>query len=105
LSATVEARLLDAGRAAVAQGRAPTLSAWVNDALRRQADHDLRMAALDEFLAAYEAEHGRITDDELRRATGNARARATVVRSPPPATRRDPGAKARGRGSRKRGAA
>jgi hypothetical protein len=40
LSATVEAELLAAGRAAVAEGRAESLSAWVNDALRRQADHD-----------------------------------------------------------------
>jgi len=38
----------------------------VNDALRRQADHDRRMRALDDFLDAYEAEHGEITEDEVR---------------------------------------
>ena len=68
LSATVEAELLAAGRAAVAEGRAESLSAWVNNALRRQAEHDRRMQALDEFLAAYEAEHGEITGrTEIRR--------------------------------------
>ena len=55
LSATVEAELLAAGRAAVAEGRAESVSAWVNDALRLKADHDRRLRALDDFLAAYEA--------------------------------------------------
>jgi len=82
LSATVEADVLAAGRAAVSEGRAENLSAWVNDALRRQADHDRRMTALDNFLASYEAEHGEITDDEMRDATRRTRARAVVVRSP-----------------------
>jgi hypothetical protein len=35
------------------------------------------MQALDEFLAAYEAEHGEITDDEMRAATRRARERAS----------------------------
>jgi len=83
LSATVEAELLAAGRAAVAEGRAESLSAWVNNALRRQADHDRRMQALDDFLAAYEAEHGEITDDEIREAERRSRGRAVVVRTPP----------------------
>lgn len=84
LSATVEAELLAAGRAAVTEGRAKNLSAWVNGALRRQADHDRRMTALDAFLDAYEAEHREIDQDELRDATRRARARAVVVRPPPP---------------------
>lgn len=83
LSATVENDLLAAGRAAVAEGRAESLSAWVNDALRRQADHDRRVRALDEFLQAYETEHGEITEEEVRAATRRTRARAVVVRTPP----------------------
>ncbi|CAN5908572.1 hypothetical protein BH23ACT10_BH23ACT10_38500 [soil metagenome] len=83
LSATVEADLLAAGRAAVADGRAENLSAWVNAALRRQADHDRRIRALDDFLELYEAEHGVITDDEIRQATRRTRARAVVVRAAP----------------------
>lgn len=82
LSATVEAELLVAGRAAVTDGRAESLSAWVNGALRRQADHDGRMKALDEFLDAYEAEHGEITEQEMQAAAHRARARAVVVRGP-----------------------
>jgi Arc/MetJ-type ribon-helix-helix transcriptional regulator len=81
LSATVEAELLAAGRAAVAEGRAESVSAWVNDALRLKADHDRRLRALDDFLAAYEAEHGTITDDEIRQATRRGRAGAVVVRT------------------------
>ena len=83
LSATVEAKLLAAGRAAVAEGRAESLSAWVNDALRRQTDIDRKLAALDSFFAAYEAEHGEITDEEMRDATRRTRGRAVVVRTPP----------------------
>ncbi|MBW3604718.1 MAG: hypothetical protein KY460_07360 [Actinobacteria bacterium] len=81
LSATVEADLLAAGRTAVAEGRARNLSAWVNDALKRQAEHDRRMAALDRFLESYESEHGEITDSEIRDATRRTRARAVVVRA------------------------
>jgi hypothetical protein len=80
LSASVDARLLAAGHAAVAAGRAPNLSAWVNEALNRQVEHDRRTAALDDFLAAYEAEHGEITDDDIRQASRRARRASVVVR-------------------------
>lgn len=83
VSASVDHDLVDAGHAAVAAGDAESFSAWVNDALRRQVDHDRRLRALDEFLTAYEAEHGEITDDEIRDATRRARARAVVVHSEP----------------------
>lgn len=82
LSATIEADLLEAGRVAVAEGRAESMSAWVNGALRRQADHDRRMKALDEFLDGYEAAHGKITEQEIEAATRRARSRAVVVRTP-----------------------
>lgn len=80
LSATVEADVLRAGQHAVAEGRAESLSAWVNDALKRQAEHDRRMKALDDFFREYEAEHGVITDEEIREATRHFRARAIRVR-------------------------
>ena len=79
LSATVESELLDAARAAVEAGRAASVSDWVNQALHRQADHDRRMAALDRFIAAYETEHGEITDDEMQAARRSARADAVRV--------------------------
>ena len=97
LSATVEAEVLAAGRAAVADGRAESLSAWVNGALRRQADHDRRLKALDDFLAAYEAEHGEITAEEIDAASRRSRGRAVIIRAEP--------AKPAARTRRKRGAA
>ena len=81
LSASIDVDLMQAGHDAVAEGRAESISAWVNDALRLKADHDQRMRALDEFLAAYEAEHGEITREEIRGAARRARGRATVVRA------------------------
>jgi Arc/MetJ-type ribon-helix-helix transcriptional regulator len=83
LSASVDAELIAAAQEAVAHGRAETVSAWVNEALRLKADHDRRLAALDEFLAAYEAEHGEITEQEMRDAARRARAGAVVVRGGP----------------------
>ncbi|MGH9162060.1 MAG: hypothetical protein ACRD2X_18990 [Vicinamibacteraceae bacterium] len=80
LSASIDADLLEAARTAVADGRISTVSAWVNEALQRQAEHDRRMRALDDFLATYEAEHGPITDDEIHAASRRARARALVAR-------------------------
>ena len=81
LSASIDAELLDAAHAAVAEGRAASISAWVNDALLLKEEHDRRMQALDAFLAAYEAEHGEITEVEIDEAVRRARPRATVVRS------------------------
>jgi Arc/MetJ-type ribon-helix-helix transcriptional regulator len=83
LSASVDAELVAAAQEAVARGEADSVSAWVNDALRLKADHDGRLAALDEFLAAYEAEHGEITEQEMHDAARRARAGAVVVRGRP----------------------
>jgi Arc/MetJ-type ribon-helix-helix transcriptional regulator len=83
LSASVDADLVAVAQEAVTGGRAESISAWVNDALRLKADHDRRLQALDDFLAAYEAEHGEITDDEMRDAARRARERAVVVRGNP----------------------
>jgi hypothetical protein len=80
LSASVDAAVLAAAQAAVSEGRATNVSAWVNDALHRQAEHDSRMRALDSFLEGYEAKHGVITAHEIEQATRRARERALVVR-------------------------
>jgi hypothetical protein len=80
LSASVDAEVLAAAQAAVSEGRAPNVSAWVNQALQRQAEHDARMRALDHFLAHYEAGHGTISEEEIHEATRRARAGAVVVR-------------------------
>lgn len=83
LSASVDAELVHAAQMAVDEGRADSISAWVNEALWLKTEHDRRMQALDSFLAAYEAERGAITEEEIGEAVRRARSRATVVRSAP----------------------
>lgn len=83
LSATVRADVLKAGRRAVAEGRAESLSAWVSDALARQAEHDERTQAMAEAIRRYEAEFGAITAEDMRAATRTTRARAISVRPRP----------------------
>ena len=80
LSVSVDADLVAAGRAAVEAGQAESLSSWVSVALERQAQHDARLAAMDEFLAEYEEEHGVITEEEMEAVERGVRKRAIVVR-------------------------
>jgi Arc/MetJ-type ribon-helix-helix transcriptional regulator len=80
LSVTVDADVVEAARAAVSSGRVGSVSAWVNEALHRQVDHERRLRGLDQFLAAYEAEHGTITEEEMAEVARTTRAGATVVR-------------------------
>ncbi|MGH7439565.1 MAG: hypothetical protein ACRENE_28075 [Polyangiaceae bacterium] len=82
LSASVDADLVAAAEAAVARGRLESVSAWVNEALRAKAEQDRRLEALGVFIAAYEAEHGEISAEEMRDAARRARARARTVRVP-----------------------
>jgi hypothetical protein len=83
LSASIDATLIAAAERAVAEGRAENVSAWVNAAMQRQVEHDQRMRALGDFVAAYESKHGVITEAEMAAATRRARARAVVVRARP----------------------
>ena len=80
LSASVDADLLRAAEQAVASGRAATVSAWINEALRAKVEHDRRLDAMAAFVAAYEAEHGVITDEEMRQARRSVMARAVSSR-------------------------
>ena len=82
LSASVDADLVAAAQDAVAQGHAESVSAWVNDALRLKAERDRRLAALDEFIATFETEHGAISEEEMADAARRARGRAVIVRGP-----------------------
>lgn len=61
-------------------GEAESISAWVNDALRQKVDHERKLRGLDEFVKAFEAEYGEITDEEMEAAYRAAKARAIVVR-------------------------
>jgi Arc/MetJ-type ribon-helix-helix transcriptional regulator len=80
LSVTVDADLIAAAQAAVATGEAESVSAWVNDALRQKADHERKLRGLDEFIKAYEAEYGEITEEEMEAAYRSMKARAIVIR-------------------------
>lgn len=82
LTASVDPEHLAAAREAVAAGRADSVSAWVNEAMRRQAELESKLAAMARFIAAYEAEHGVITEEEMLEARRSRRARAIVVRGP-----------------------
>jgi Arc/MetJ-type ribon-helix-helix transcriptional regulator len=96
MSASVDAELVAVAQEAVAAGQAESVSAWVNDALRLKADHDRRLRALDEFLEGYEAEHGEISEEEMREAARSARSRAVVVRGAPESRRQGRGARGQG---------
>src|SRR5215472_14947976 len=80
LSVTVDTDLIDATKAAVAAGAAESISAWVNDALQLKLEHDRRLRGIDDFIAAYEAEYGEITDEEMEAAYRSMKVRAIVVR-------------------------
>ena len=87
LSASIDSDLLRAAEQAVKRGRYPSVSAWVNEGLRLKLEHDGRLDALASFVAAYEAEHGEITNREIEVAVRNARVRALVVRGTKPGRR------------------
>jgi hypothetical protein len=57
-----------AARAAVSRGDVKNVSAWVNEGMRRQLDHERRLGAADDYFARYEAEHGEITQEEMDEA-------------------------------------
>jgi hypothetical protein len=79
-TATVEADLLAAARRSVRQGRADSVSAWVNEALARQVERDEKLRAMREFLGDYEREHGAFTEEEVREIKQRLRARTIDVR-------------------------
>ncbi len=80
LSVTVDADLIEAGCRIVKAGRAESLSAWVNTALRRELERDQKLKAMDEFIALFEAEHGEITEADMAEAERGMQARAIHVR-------------------------
>lgn len=85
LSASVDEDLIRAAEAAAKRGDVPTVSAWVNEALRQKLEHERRLLALAAFIGEFEAEHGEISDAELENAARRARARALTARTVKPA--------------------
>ena len=84
LTVTVDPHLIAAGNDAVSEGRADSLSAWVNAALAEKIVRERRLAALAEAVAAYEARFGAISMQELDDQRRADRASALVVRGKKP---------------------
>lgn len=82
MTVTVDAGLVKAAEAAVRAGRADSVSAWVNLALTERADEERRFEAMAEAVAAFESEHGTITDQEIAEQRRADRRNAVVVPTP-----------------------
>ncbi len=87
MTVTVDAELIAAGDRAVKAGRADSLSSWVNDALAEREERERRLRGLASAIAAYESEHGVITDDELLAQQRADQKAAIVVRGRRPSSR------------------
>lgn len=66
---------MTAAESAAATGQVPTVSAWVNDAMRLKLERDRRLKALAALITDYEAEHGKITEQDMARAARQAKRR------------------------------
>jgi len=80
ITVTLDRALVDAANAAVAAGRADSLSAWVNLALAEHVAKERRLAALARLVADYEVDYGVITPEELALRERDDRRKAVVVR-------------------------
>lgn len=80
LTVTVDPTYIAAGNDAVAEGRAESLSAWVNAALGEKVAKEHKLAALAEAVATYEQEFGQISAQELADQARSDRESAVVVR-------------------------
>jgi len=80
VTVTLDRALVEAANAAVAAGRADSVSAWVTLALAEQVAKERRLSALSSLLAEYEAEYGVITAEELAFREREDRRKAIVIR-------------------------
>ena len=80
LTVTVDPEFIEAGNDAVAEGRAESLSGWVNAALAEQVAKERRLAALAQAVAAYEERFGVIGAQELADQARADRESAIVLR-------------------------
>ena len=80
ITITLDQTLIDMANAAVAAGRAESLSAWINLALAEHLGKERRLALMAELLAEYEAKHGVITPAEVAAQEREDRRNAIVIR-------------------------
>lgn len=82
LTVTLDAEVVAAAHRAVESGRAESVSGWVSAALTSYLEHERRREALREAVAAYEAEFGALTAQEIAAQARADREAAVVVRAP-----------------------
>jgi hypothetical protein len=80
LTVTLDPYVIEAGNLAVREGRADSISAWVNTALAERATREQRLRAMADAIAAFEAKFGPISPEDLAAQEREDRARARVVR-------------------------
>lgn len=80
LTVTIDSELIEAANKAVSEGRAESLSGWVNLALSERAAKERRLRALAEAVEAFEGEFGEINAAELAFQERADRKNAYVVR-------------------------
>jgi uncharacterized protein YllA (UPF0747 family) len=80
LTVTVDPEFIEAGNDAVSEGRAESLSAWVNAALAEKVARERRLVALAAAVSAYEQRFGVISAQELADQARTDRESAIVVR-------------------------
>jgi hypothetical protein len=80
LTVTVDPVFVEAGNDAVSEGRAESLSAWVNAALAERVARERRLGALARAVGAYEERFGTISVQELADQARADRESAVLVR-------------------------
>jgi hypothetical protein len=80
LTVTVDPELIEAGNDAVAEGRAESLSAWVNAALAERVAKERRLVALARAVTEYEERFGVISAREMAEQARADRESAVVLR-------------------------
>ncbi len=80
MTVTVDPELVEAANRAVSDGEAESLSGWVSSALVDKVAKDRKLTELQEAVAAYEAEFGEITPEEVAAQDRIDREGAVIVR-------------------------
>jgi hypothetical protein len=80
ITITLDRALIEAANAEVKEGRADSLSAWIGRAVLEYLESERRFAAMARAVAAYEAEFGAFTPEELEEQERKDRRNAIVVR-------------------------
>ena len=78
---TIDADLLDAASAAVSDGDASSVSAWVNQAMADKSETRRLLKAMDEAIADYESEYGPITEKQMEEALRSTAQRTIRIRA------------------------